>query len=196
MLDKKQGMEFRLRQYLPDDKHWRWERCWEITGPSGRFQTLGLVQCKHDGFREALVNFKALYQKHAALFILAIWLYLKHIGPDQVKFTFYFRPPSHVASTSAARKELCEHGPSISSPRKAHITGSSWIYNPLQIVKNARCVKADTAFKQISPKNSCGGFKLRLLGLLHVLLCEPLGRGKCEACKNAEQILLPQPRVN
>lgn len=116
-------------------------------GAERAFQTLELVQCKHHGFREALVNFKALYQKHAALFILTIWLYLKHIGPDQVKFTFYPPPP-----TSAARKELCKHGPSISGLCKAHITGSVWTFNPLQIVKNAPCIKADTAFKQISKK--------------------------------------------
>lgn len=41
-------------------------------GAERAFQTLGLVQCKHHGFREALVNFKALYQKHAALFIPTI----------------------------------------------------------------------------------------------------------------------------
>lgn len=177
LLDKKQVMEFRLRQYLPDDKHWRWERCWEITGLSGRFQTLGLVQCKHDGFREALVNFKALYQKHAALFILAIWLYLKHIGPDQVKFTFYFPPlltsppPLRPGRSSASTAH-----PSAARAKRTSQAPSEFII-PCKLSK-MRVAQRRTRLSSKSPKKFMRWIQIKVIRVITRFVVRALGARK------------------
>lgn len=68
----------------------------EMLGNNGAeraFRTLGFVQCKHNGFREARANVKVFYQKHPALFILTILLYRKHVG------CFFSLPPPPLPTT-------------------------------------------------------------------------------------------------
>lgn len=117
-----------------------------MLGNSGRFRTLGLVQCKQNRFRElqGLIS-------ETCCFVYSHCHTLSETSRARASQLSCFNS-SPVASTSATGRILCERDPPISSLRKVHITGSFCTCNPLQIVKKTRCVKADTAFKQILKK--------------------------------------------